>query len=241
MIAPRVARRPLERPKNHILATLPAADFRRLRPHLTTVPIRVKQVLYNRGDRIRCVYFPNGGVVSITTPLATGTPVEVVAVGDEGMLGLEAFLNDGARALGDTLVQVPDTNAEMLTVEDFRREVDRGGALRHELGLYAEVFIAQMMQNTACNTRHQASCRCARWLLMTHDRMHRQDFTLSHQFLAAMLGVHRPTVSEVAAKLQEAGYIYYKHGRVTVRHRKGLERASCECYRTIRAQLDRLS
>jgi len=107
---------PAERPKNQLLAALPAADFLRLRPHLTTIPIRVKQVLYTRGEPIRDVFFPNGGVVSITTARSNGTPVEVATVGDEGMLGMEAFLTHDAVASGDTLMQVPDTNAEMLSV-----------------------------------------------------------------------------------------------------------------------------
>jgi hypothetical protein len=96
--------------------------------------------------------------------------VEVATVGDEGMLGLEAFLSDCARAPGDTLMQVSDTNAEALSVADFRRELARDGALRHQMGRYIEVFIAQMMQTTACNAMHQVSCRCARWLLTTAAR-----------------------------------------------------------------------
>ena len=166
--------------------------------------------------------------------------VEATTVGDEGMVGIEAFLSVDAVAPGKTLMQVPDTDAEMLSVEDFRREVAAGGALHDLMGRYTQVVIAQMMQLTACNAMHQVPQRCARWLLMTHDRMHQQDFNLSHEFLAVMLGVRRPTVSEVAATLQEAGLIRYTHGRVTVRNRKGLEKASCECYAIIRAQFDRL-
>ena len=206
------------RPKNQLLAALPPADFDRLHAHLTTVPIRIKQVLYTRGEPIRQVYFPNGGVVSITTTLSDGTPVEAATVGDEGVVGMEAFLGEDAVAPGDTLMQVPDTNAERLSVEDFRRELARGGALRRLLGRYVQVFIAQMMQTSACNAMHPVSQRCARWLLMTHDRMGQRDFTLSHEFLAVMLGVQRPTVSLVAARLQKAGHIRYTHGRVTVRN-----------------------
>jgi CRP-like cAMP-binding protein len=228
------------RPKNHLLAALPAKDFRRLRPHLKTVPIRVKQVLHKKGEPLKAVYFPNGGVVSITTVLSDGTMMEAATVGDEGVVGVEAFLSADAVAPGDVLIQVPDTNAEMLGVDTFRRELTKRGALHHLIGRYTQVFIAQMMQTTACNARHQVQQRCARWLLMTHDRMHGQDFTLSHEFLAVMLGVQRPTVSTVAATLQEAGLIRYTHGRVTVRNRKGLEKASCECYAIIRAQFDRL-
>jgi CRP-like cAMP-binding protein len=228
------------RPKNQLLAALTAKDFRRLRPYLKTVPIHAKQVLYKRGEPIRRVYFPNGGVVSITTALSDGTPVEAATVGDEGVLGMEAFLCDDAVASGNTLMQVPDTNAERLNVKDFRRELAHGDALRRLMGRYTQVFIAQMMQTSACNAMHPVPQRCARWLLMTHDRMHQQDFTLSHEFLAVMLGVRRPTVSVVAAKLQRAGLVRYTHARVTVRNRKGLEKASCACYAIIRAQFDRL-
>jgi CRP-like cAMP-binding protein len=223
-----------------LLAALPAADFRRLQPYLTTVPVRIKQVLHKNGEAIAAVYFPNGGVASITTVLSDGTAVEAATVGDEGMLGLEAFFGDHAIAPGETLMQVPDTNAERMGVEDFRREVANPGAFRTVMGHYAQVTIAQMMQSTACNALHHVQQRCARWLLMTHDRMHEQDFTLSHEFLAVMLGVQRPSVSVVAATLQEAGLIRYTHGRVTVRDRKRLEGASCECYAVVRAHFDRL-
>ena len=228
------------RPKNRLLAALPAADFNRLRPLLKTVPIRVKQVLYKTGEPLAAVYFLNGGVASITTALSDGTMVEAATIGDEGMLGFEAFLSADARSPGQTLIQVPDTSAEMMGVEDFRREVAEKGAFRDLIGHYTQVVIAQMMQSTACNALHQVPQRAARWLLMTHDRMHQQDFNLSHEFLAVMLGVQRPTVSVVAATLQRAGLIGYTHGRVTVRNRKGLEAASCECYPIIRAHFERL-
>jgi len=229
------------RPKNRLLAALPAADFNRLRPLLTTVPIRLKQVLQQNGEPLRTVYFLNGGVASIVTVLSDGTTVEAATVGDEGMLGLEAFLDVDAVASGDTLMQVPDTNAEAMKVEDFRRSVVESDAFRTLVGRYANVVIAQMMQSTACNALHQVGQRCARWLLMTHDRTHKRDFHLSHEFLAVMLGVQRPTVSVVAATLQEAGLIRYTHGHVTVLNRKGLEAASCECYRIIRTRFNRLA
>jgi CRP-like cAMP-binding protein len=231
---------PDHRPKNRLLASLPVADYARLQPHLTTVPIRLKQVLHQRGVRIRQVYFPNGGVVSITTKSASGTMVEAATVGDEGMLGIEAFLSDDAYAPGETFMQVPDTNAEMLSVEIFRSEIATQGALYTAVARYMQFLIAQMMQCTACNALHPVQQRCARWLLMTHNRMHQQDFTLSHEFLAMMLGVQRPTVSVVAATLQHAGFIEYTHGRVTVLDRAGLESASCECYGIITAQFHRL-
>lgn len=231
---------PPERPTNHLLAALPAKDFQRLLPHLKTVPIRLEQVLQEPGKRLRAVYFLNSGAASIVTMLSDGTMVEAATVGNEGMLGIEAFLTADAIASGQTLMQVPGGDAQMLSVADFRREVMAGGALHDLMGRYVQVSIAQLMQSTACNARHDVLQRCARWLLMTHDRVHRKAFDLSHRFLAIMLGVQRPTVSIAAATLQEAGLIRYTHGRVTVRNRKGLEAASCECYAAIRDQFDRL-
>jgi CRP-like cAMP-binding protein len=228
------------RPKNRLLAALPADDFRRLLPQLNTVPIRLRQVLHKSGEPLGAVYFLNGGVASITTVLSDGTTVEAATVGSEGMLGVEAFLSADAVAPGETLIQVPDTSAEMMSVADFRREVAAPGAFRDIVGRYTQIVIAQMMQSTACNALHQVPQRAARWLLMTHDRMHGQDFNLSHEFLAIMLGVQRPTVSVVAGTLQQAGLIRYTHGRVTIRNRKGLEAAACECYRIIRAHFDKL-
>src|SRR5260370_39277121 len=127
---------PAGRPKNRLLAALPAEDFRRLLPYLKTVPIVLKQMLHKQGEPIRHVYFPNGGVCSITTVMADGTTVEAATVGDEGMLGVEAFLTDDAIAPGETVVQVPDTDAVMMSVENLRREVAAHGALHNLLARY---------------------------------------------------------------------------------------------------------
>jgi CRP-like cAMP-binding protein len=228
------------RPNNNLLAVLPADDFRRLLPHLKTVPIRLKQVVHKEGELIEQVYFPNGGVFSVTTPLADGRSVEVATIGDEGMLGMEAFLSNDAVATGDTMLQVPDGHVTMLPVEAFRNEIDQHGRLHDLIGRYAQVLMAQMARSTACNALHEVQHRCARWLLMTHDRMHEQDFHLSHEFLAVMLGVQRPTVSVVASTFQRAGLISYRQGLIKVLDRKALEAASCECYALIRAHFDRL-
>lgn len=228
------------RPKNRLLAALPAEEFQRLRPHLKTVPVHVKQILHKQGSTIDDVLFPNGGVWSMTIMLASGATVEAATVGDEGMLGIEAFLSAEAVSPGETLMQVPYTNAEMMSASAFRRAVAESGPFRELIGRYTQVVIAQMMQSAACNVMHLVQQRCARWLLMTHDRMGEQDFHLSHEFLAVMLGVQRPTVSVVAGTLQQAGLIRYSHGRVAVTDRKGLEAAACECYPIIRGHFDRL-
>jgi CRP-like cAMP-binding protein len=228
-----------ERPRNRLLAALPDEDFRRILPHLKTVTMTTKQVLLKRGDPIRYVYFPNGGVCSVTAMMKDGAAVEVATVGIEGMIGIAAFFG-GLAMPGESMVQVPDTSAEQMHVEVFRGELDRRGALYDAINRFSQGTMALMMQSVACMALHHVHQRCCRWLLMTQDRVNADSFTLSHEFLAMMLGSTRPTVTVVARTLQEAGLIRYTHARVTIRDRKGLEAASCECYATIKAEFDRL-
>jgi CRP-like cAMP-binding protein len=228
------------RPLNRLLASLPDPDFARLSPDLLTIPSKLKQVFHQTGEPVRHVYFPNGGVVSVTAGLKTGVLVEVATVGDEGMVGLEAFFGTDALAQGETMMQVPDTSIEMLSVEAFTREIARRGALHDVMGRYAQLIVAQMMRSTACNALHHVQERCCRWLLMTHDRVHRDDFQLSHEFLGMMLGVRRQTVTVVAGTLQKAGLISYSHGHIRVVDRAALEAAACECYASIQEQVSRL-
>ena len=231
---------PKERPKNRLLRALPEADFQRLLPDLKTIPTTAKQVFHKHGKPVEFVYFPNGGVASVTAVLADGTMVETATVGLEGMVGIEAFFANDAVAPGETMMQVPDTNAEQLSVGAFRREAARHGAFSDLIGRYAQAAVTQMMQSAACNARHHVQERCPRWLLMTHDRLGRDAFHLSHEFLGVMLGVRRQSVTVVAGTLQAAGLITYKHGQVKVLNRKGLEAASCECYEVVRRKFDAL-
>jgi CRP-like cAMP-binding protein len=231
---------PKDRPKNRLLRALPDADFQRLLPDLKTIPTAAKQVFHKHGELVEFVYFPNGGVASVTAVLSDGTMVETATVGLEGMVGIEVLFAEEAFAPGETMMQVPDTSAEQLGVVAFRREAARQGAFSDLVGRYAQAAVAQMMQSTACNARHHIQERCARWLLMTHDRIDGDDFQLSHEFLAIMLGVRRQSVTVVAGTLQAAGLMTYKHGQVRILDRKGLEAASCECYALIRAKFDAL-
>jgi CRP-like cAMP-binding protein len=227
------------RPKNRLLAGLPADDFRRVLPYLTTVPILARQVLHRGGEPIQFVYFPNGGIVSIATVLSDGTTLAAAAIGDEGVIGGEAMLGDDAWSFADSQVRVPDT-AERMSVDAFRRAVSEPGALRDLIGRFLHVLIALSMQNAVCRVRHAARQRCARWLLTMHDRMYAHEFLLSHEALADMLGMQRPTVSAVASGLQRNGLIRYHYGRVTVLNPKGLRAETCECYASARALVNRL-
>jgi CRP-like cAMP-binding protein len=224
---------------NRLLAALPRTDYLRMLPELKTVPITVKQVLHKHGELVRHVYFPNSVVCSMTTVMNNGSMVEVATIGQEGMVGINAFLGDDVTP-GATMVQVGNGTAVRMSLAAFRREVRRTGAFQVLINRYAQALVATMMQSVACNTLHSLRQRCARWLLSTQDRVEGNEFGLSHEFLAIMLGAQRPTVTIVAGTLQKAGLIRYRHGRVMVLDRKGLERESCECYRTIRGHFERL-
>jgi CRP-like cAMP-binding protein len=232
---------PAGRPKNRLLASLPEKDYRRILPHLITVPLAVRTTLLKRGAPIRYVYFPNGGVCSVTAMMNNGSAVEVATVGDEGMIGIAAFFGGHAMP-GESMVQVyvPDTNAERMSIDAFQHELDRHGALHATINRYSQGTMALMMQSIACMALHDVRQRCCRWLLMTHDRVKADRFGLSHEFLAMMLGSTRPTVTVVARSLQRAGLIRYTHAKVTILNRKGLEAMACECYATVKTAFDRL-
>lgn len=230
------------RPRNHLLARLSDDDFQHLRPYLKTVSLEPRQVLHKQGERVRHVYFPTGGIVSMATLLPDGSMVEVATIGDDGIVGVEAFFNQDALSATETIVQIPVPNegAERLSVIDFRRELAARPTFHRAVARYAEVLYAIMARLMACNTHHAVDERCARWLLTMHDRMNGHGFHLSHEFLAAMLGVRRQSVSVIAGTFRAAGLIHYAHGNVRVLDRKGLEAAACECYAIIRSFYERV-
>jgi CRP-like cAMP-binding protein len=225
--------------QNRLLAALPTGDYDRLAPHLHLESVVVGDTLHEQGRRISDVYFPNGGVFSITNRMRDGALVEVATVGREGMLGIGVFLGDRS-GTGRTFQQVADGPVPALGVARFVRETAMSGAFREVMALYAQASLLQVMQCTACNALHDVTQRCCRWLLQTHDRVDTDDFLLKQEVLAVMLGVHRPTVTVVLRGLQESGLISSRYGRMRVLKRKRLEAASCECYAAIREQFARL-
>jgi CRP-like cAMP-binding protein len=228
------------RPRNRILRALPPDAYQRLLPDLETIPIWAKFVFHRAGEPMEYVYFPNGGVASLTTVMKDGTMVEAATIGHEGVIGLDAFFTDRPVATGQSMVQVPDTSAERLTVLAFRRELALHGVLAELMGEYAETTIKQLMHAAACNALHKIQERCCRWLLMVHDRVDGDAFDLSHEFLGVMLGVRRQSVTEVAGTLQDAGLLTYRHGHVRVLDRQGLEAGACECYALMRRNFEAL-
>ena len=217
--------------QNLLLAALPADEYKRIAQSLETIPLKLKSLLHRAGDPVEHVYFPGGGFCSILTVLKDGGMVEVATIGREGMVGVTAVL-DGNPLSSTSMVQGETDTCYRMTANAFRREMDRRGVFYELLTHYAQALVGFIMQSTACNAVHSVEQRLARWLLMARDRMGSEDFPLTQEFVAMMLGASRPTVTIVAGTLQKAGLITYHRGRVTIVDREGLEAAACECYRT---------
>ena len=213
---------------NRLLSSLPADVYETILPDLKAVPLKFRLSLHEPDDQMPYVYFPNTGVISMLTVMEDGVAVEIATIGNEGMVDLFVFLGL-EKSASRLLIQVPGTAMRMESAR-FRAHVEHIPALRALLGYYAVALFALVAQSAACNRMHPIVERCARWLLMTHDRVDAAVFPMTHDFLSEMLGVRRPSVSVAAEALQTAGLITYRRGKVTVLDRPGLEAASCECY-----------
>ncbi len=225
-------------PVNRVLAALPKVAYKRLMPQMERVLLENKQLAYDVNKPIKFVYFPLTGVFSLVTFMEDGEGVEVATIGNEGMIGLPLFLGVD-RTSGKAFTQVPGDSLRM-TAAAFKEEIRRQGRLTQTLQLYTQALMVQISQGMACNGKHSIRQRCARWLLMTHDRIGAETFPLSQEFLALMLGVRRGGVNKVATELKQAGLIQYSRGVIRILKRKELEDTSCECYQVIKREFDRL-
>ena len=228
----------LARPRNRLLGALPPDEYRRLAARLEPVELEARHMFFDVDEPISHVWFPEDCVGSVLGLGADGAAVETATIGAEGMVGLPIFLGTD-RTAAHAFCQVPG-RALRMEADAFRAAVARSDALTRLLLRYTQALFTLVAQSSACNRLHDTRARCARWLLLTHDRVGRDEFSLTHHFLSQMLGVRRATVTEAAGALQHAGLIEYEYGVIAVRDRAGLERASCECYAIIRAEFERL-
>jgi CRP-like cAMP-binding protein len=223
---------------NRLLGLLPRRDYERLRPHLRPIPLKYRQSLYRANKPIGFVYFIETGVGSLVNTMANGQASEVGTIGNEGVVGLPLVLGDD-RTPTSVYIQVPGAGLRM-TATLFSKELARSASMRTVMLHYAHAFFNQVAQSAACNQFHSLEQRCCRWLLMTHDRMQSNEFLLTQEFLAMMLGVQRTGVTAAAGALQRAGLIRYRRGIVTILDRRGLKQRSCECYGVSKKEFDRL-
>jgi CRP-like cAMP-binding protein len=223
-----------------LLDALPEKELHEVRPLLEKISLEIGQPLFGQGERIDHVHFPLSSVISLLTTMGNGEAFEAATVGNEGMVGVAVFLGAASTGAHMALCQIPGASLRIET-EAFRAALDNGGTLRDRVQGYTRVLFVLLVQNSACGKHHPVAARTARALLMTHDRIGADTFPLTQEFLSRMLGVRRATVNTAARVLQEAGFIRYRRGRITILDREGLETLSCECYRVIKGEFDRLT
>ncbi|MEH2109634.1 Crp/Fnr family transcriptional regulator [Nostoc sp.] len=225
-------------PPNKLLAALPASDYERLAPHLKLVALPLRKVLYEPGEPIAHVYFPDKAVVSIVTAMEDGSTVEASIVSNEGMVGIPVILGDNTTTT-TAFVQVSGAGMQ-IDADILRAEFNRGGAIQILLLRYVQAAYSELAQGTACNRLHTLEERLARWLLTVSDRLESEDFPLTQEFISQMLGVRRSGVTVAASTLSRAGMIAYQRGHISIVNRENLEATSCECYQVIQKEFARL-
>lgn len=223
---------------NQLFARLDDAIRSRLTPHLQIVQLEQLEVLFRAHDPLRVVYFPSTAVVSLVSQLESGQTLEVGMVGRDGIVGTALFPGIVAMSC-DAIVQVPGS-ALRLSADVLRREMRADEALHSAVGRYAQVLLTKCMQMSLCNMFHTVEQRCVRWLLTANDLNANDHIAVTQEMLAVLLGVHRPTVTTVLGSLKRAGLLNEERGCITIRNRRGLEAACCECYGLMRDEQRRL-
>jgi CRP-like cAMP-binding protein len=224
--------------QNHLLGALPTAEFERLSAHLKLVPMPLGEILYEPGEQLQHAYFPTTAIVSLHYVMESGASAETAGVGNEGVVGIALFM--GGDTTPSSAVVKTAGHAYRLERRLLKQEFDRSGLLQRLLLRYTQALITQMTQTAACNRHHSVEQQLCRWLLSTLDRVPSHELIITQELVASMLGVRREGITEAAGKLQDAGFIRYRRGHITVLDRPGLETRACECYAVVRNELNRL-
>ena len=224
--------------QNHLLASLPSAEWERWRPQLEWADMPLGQVLYESGRTLSHVYFPTTAIVSLLYVMEDGASAEIAVVGNEGIVGISLFMG-GESTPSRAVVQSAGQGFRLRAVT-IKEEFNRAGPVMHLLLRYTQALITQMAQTAVCNRHHSLDQQLCRWLLLSLDRLAGTELVMTQELIANMLGVRREGVTEAALKLQRLGLIRYARGRISVLDRRGLEARTCECYEVVRREYDRL-
>lgn len=220
--------RPKAQTRNRLLAALPDLEYEALAPHLKPVDLPRGKILYEPGDLIEQVYFPERAMISIVSLMENGATTEIGLIGSEGMVGLSVVLGH-SHADNRAIVQVTDGGTQLSTAA-LREALGRGGKLQEILLSYARVMFMYVSQLAACNRHHRIEQRFARWLLHVNDSIGSDQLPLTQEFIAEMLGSRRSGVTVAAQALQREGIIHYRRGKIAILDRNRLEQETCECY-----------
>ncbi|GAC1678439.1 MAG: Crp/Fnr family transcriptional regulator [Steroidobacteraceae bacterium] len=223
---------------NQLLAALPNVEWRRWLPHLEFVELPLGHVLYEAGDTLSHAYFPTTAIISLLYVMHSGESAEIAVVGKEGVVGISLFM--GGNSTSSRAVVQNAGSGFRISAELVKNEFNRATPVLHLLLRYTQALITQMTQTAACNKHHSLHQQLCRWLLLSLDRLPRDELVMTRQLIANMLGVPLKEMTEGALCLQDAGLIQYSDGHIAVLDRAGLEKLSCECYAVVRKEYDRL-
>jgi CRP-like cAMP-binding protein len=223
---------------NQLLAALPPTEWERWLPQLERVTMPLGQVVYESGRSLSHVVFPTTAIVSLLYVMENGASAEIAVVGREGVVGVALFM--GGETTPSRAVVQSAGHGFRLKAALLKDEFGRFGPTMHLLLRYTQALITQMAQTAVCNRHHSVDQQLCRWLLLSLDRLSSNELSMTQELIANMLGVRREGVTEAAGKLQEAGLIQYRRGRITVLDRPGLEARACECYQVVKTEVDRL-
>ena len=224
--------------QNHLIASLPKAEFERVSAHLELVPLPLGEMLYEPSGQLQYAFFPTSAIVSLHYVMASGASAESAGVGNEGIVGVSLFMG-GETTTSSAVVQTAG-HAYRLPGRILKEEFNRAGILQRLLLRYTQSLITQMAQTSACNRHHSVEQQFCRWLLLTLDRVSSRELIMTQELVASMIGVRREGITEAAGKLQQAGFISYRRGHIAVLDRAGLETRSCECYAVVKKEMIRL-
>ena len=224
--------------ENQLLAALTVEERERFLPGLERVPLILEDVIYEADERIRHVYFPTGGVISLLCTTDGGASIEAGTVGMEGMAGIPVFL--GVDVSPNRAVVQIEGEAMRMEAEAFREVAGRSSRFHDLLHLYTFTLMTQMSLSVACNRFHSVEKRLARWLLMMHDRAQVDEFRFTQDLISRMIGTHRPHVSTAVGNLHNAGLIRNGRGKIDILDRDGLIKTACECYLAAKRKFDGL-